>query len=736
MNRVLAGISKRLRRALERAANRVGLFQEGVRARKRLHAFVLLGLALVSLAGALRVEIDNRVESWTRDARTEVDAFEGSPRDFIAIIRSDVDARSAGFLESDEKISTALGAVKGGRGVESISNVLARTGRRDIDALGDGARYFTRNLLSEDGHTAVIRLWLAPLTNRPAAVARVSEIVQEIDPSATFVGPAVFNATLDSRSRSESGRVFPAAMILALVVLAMLRRSLLEALALFAPALFAVLVFLGAVGYAGASFDFVTVNVPVIGVVIGLALGIHPLAAWAKMSRAERTNRIFLRVSRQTFPGCLLSAVTTALGFVSLAASPVTPVRSFGILAACVVLIELAMSIWMLPLVLSGLAWVRRGAKRASTVWASERLEAASRWVPLRPSTHRIARRGAALALVLSLALAVRVRVDHDPFDFFERDDPLRSAYDEATREIGGTAPLEYAVELPESVWTPAGARRLEHVTSAMEAAAGTKRTASVLDAVKLARTVIAGPPETRAPYALPASNLALLGALGAVRVLPGAHEPFVSEDGRICRVIVPLDPVPGRRFRALEDAIDRSVGTIPEVSARPFGLIHRIMRVQDQILRAQVGSLAAAAAGVSIVLGLALGSPRNALAALAANALPLALIVGALGAFHLPLDLCTSMVASVALGISVDDTAHILWGLGRERGERGGAAVVRSLAPTLTTTSIVLIVGFGALGMADFPPIARFGLLTAATLTASIVSHLVVLPAIVARPS
>jgi predicted RND superfamily exporter protein len=118
------------------------------------------------------------------------------------------------------------------------------------------------------------------------------------------------------------------------------------------------------------------------------------------------------------------------------------------------------------------------------------------------------------------------------------------------------------------------------------------------------------------------------------------------------------------------------------------------------------------------------------------ANLLPLLLILGLMGWLGIPVDIASVMIASVALGIVVDDTIHFLYHFRRHR--RTSGTGLRSIRRTyavvgspLVTTSIVFIGGFLILTPSTFQPTSNFGLLSAITIAAAFVADLLLLPAL-----
>ena len=106
------------------------------------------------------------------------------------------------------------------------------------------------------------------------------------------------------------------------------------------------------------------------------------------------------------------------------------------------------------------------------------------------------------------------------------------------------------------------------------------------------------------------------------------------------------------------------------------------------------------------------------------------------MGAAGIWLDMATAMIASVAVGIAVDDTIHVYHGfIHRVRsGIKPVAAIIRTYRQAgraVMTTTIILSAQFLVLLASQFVPTTHFGLLTCVGLVVALLFDLVLLPAI-----
>jgi predicted RND superfamily exporter protein len=104
------------------------------------------------------------------------------------------------------------------------------------------------------------------------------------------------------------------------------------------------------------------------------------------------------------------------------------------------------------------------------------------------------------------------------------------------------------------------------------------------------------------------------------------------------------------------------------------------------------------------------------------------------MGWLGVKLDMATALVASVALGLSVDDTFHCLL---QYHHERASQPFQKSLFNSYTVTgpgvilsSLAVAVGFAALRLSEFAPFVNFGTMVGIATAGSTLGNVVLLPA------
>ena len=168
-------------------------------------------------------------------------------------------------------------------------------------------------------------------------------------------------------------------------------------------------------------------------------------------------------------------------------------------------------------------------------------------------------------------------------------------------------------------------------------------------------------------------------------------------------------------------------------------GLFVLYQDLLEQLFTSQALTLAV----VFVVLGLAFAvifrSLRIALIALVPNLLCAFSVLGVMGWLGISLDFMTITIASVAMGIAVDDTIHYVHRF-REQQRSGAVADQaighshRTVGAALVYTTLIIVCGFSLLAFSDFVPSVLFGLLSALAMLVALITDLTLLPAMLRR--
>jgi hypothetical protein len=342
-----------------------------------------------------------------------------------------------------------------------------------------------------------------------------------------------------------------------------------------------------------------------------------------------------------------------------------------------------------------------------------------------------------ALALVAGLPFLGAVKTETDLYRFFAEDHPLTQSTRKVEASLGGVTRLEVVLtgEARDAFKRPETLRRVAAFQNWAESLPEVAYTLSPADFVAEMNWAFRG--EDPAFRAVPRDERLLAQYL---LVYDGRDMfDFVDRDFRRLRIAMALDVHGANAIQGVIGQLRQRLRTTfgDDLEWRVAGTGRLFADQEDLLVAGQVRSLGAALAIIGALLALTWRSLPAAGLALIPSFSPVLLIFMVMGALGIWLDMATVLIASVAIGIAVDDTIHFYQGY-RDRRRRGRGvtlALVRSYrqaGKAVTATTLTLGVMFLVLTLSDFLPIAAFGLLSAAGMAAAWLFDLLLVPALI----
>jgi len=426
--------------------------------------------------------------------------------------------------------------------------------------------------------------------------------------------------------------------------------------------------------------------------------------------------------------------LATTIGYGALLTSNVVPIRQFGaVLAVCtaaaaLLTTALAPSAMLPPLRIGtrlppgrpGLA--ARGVGRLTT------------WVVDHPALVVVGALAVAAPLVAGM---LRLRYESNYINAFQPTTRVVSDYRAVEARLGGIGLVELVVPAPATL----DAKTLARFAALDRGLAGLKSPdgrSAVTQSVSLATVLdpdgrIAQLPDRNRDRALK-RKLDLIATTPQAALLDG----FWNRELGRSRVLVRVSE---SQPAAAKEAAFASMEALAQVefgpSAELTGLSHLLTQTTRGIVSTQWTTFSWAAGGIFVALMLAFRGPKLAALALLPTLLAVGFVLGLMGWLDLPLDVATALVASVALGLSVDDTFHCLLQFRRLRAsEPFREALFASYAvsgPGVLLSSLAVAVGFAVLRFSEFVPFATFGTMVAIATAGSTLGNLALLPACLA---
>ena len=185
-----------------------------------------------------------------------------------------------------------------------------------------------------------------------------------------------------------------------------------------------------------------------------------------------------------------------------------------------------------------------------------------------------------------------------------------------------------------------------------------------------------------------------------------------------------------------IAEVAHRARETFPDARVEPVatGIYVLLAFLIDSLLGDQLVSFCLAAAGILTMMTLAFRDWRIGLISMLPNVFPIVLVIGTMGWIDLPVNIATAMIASVSMGLTIDNSIHFLTSF--QQACRDGMGVRQALSEAnrtvgraLVFANLALICGFSVLTISHFIPMVYFGVLVSVAMLGGLIGNLVLLP-------
>jgi len=732
------------------------------------HPLAVLLLSALLCAGAARQLYDFAGGRWNLSFDPsanrllpqddpEIQAYEAARRTFgndeaLLVVLKRPDLFSRDGLVRLQELTTRLSRVEGVRAVTSLANAadvhseqgevriepLFREVPRDPEVLARireralGNPVFAGNLVSADGTAAVVQIELRPGLSdaefaRLGTSREVERIAHEIaGPGDVWVsGAPHIKAAQVETQLSELGRFLPAIFAVLAAVLGFAFRTARGIALPTATVAIALLWTMGFAAWLGRPLNLVTVLVPPLMTIVGLSYGVYVVSAYYdELGRHPdaKPRELIAEALRDSALPVALSALTTLVGFLSMLVSPMQAVQEFALLSMAGIGASLFASLSFTPAMLAVLGRPRRPAASTRPGSLFARFAEATARVDL--GNRRAVLLFWGVVSIVGIGCAFSLRVASDSIRAFRADVPVRRDFEAINRALGGANRFDIVVDggAREAFHQPQNLHALESLQSWLESQPEIGATTSVVEYVQLMNrgfgtaqgTALAIPEDPRL-----VGQLLFFGASDQL-------ETYLDGSRQFAKIDVLTRVVDSGELGKLLARVEERLAELPRpLSARVTGNRIVIQSLVDDIVRSQVLSLGSALGVIAGILSLQFLSVRVGLLALIPNVVPLAVFFGALGVLGIPLNLGTSLIAPMVLGISIDDTIHYMshFRAHAKRLADERAATLYVLGTTgrpMTYTAMSLCLGFAVLGASDLATTAQLGGMAALTLAVS----------------
>lgn len=588
-------------------------------------------------------------------------------------------------------------------------------------------------IVSEDATASLIIFNLPEEANVKTVAGQVKEKVNslQLPENIYFSGSPMMVTYIAELISSDLRRLIPLSFLLIAFILLLGFRTVRGVVLPLLTAAIAITWSMGIMVLLGFEMSMISNNIPIILLAVGSAYTIHVLNRINQCRVTDPEKALRIALSYIIIP-VILAALTTMIGFISFVfGAYLSMIRDFGIFTALGTFFTAILSIFFVPAVISAqYKTVKDPAKLEKKYHKS--ILSDSVLAPLENLLFRHPRNILitwSILILVSIGGIFMIKRSVNIQEYFRKADPTREAERIVTEKFGGSKPI--FVLFKGDIQSPEVLRIMEKTEEHMKKSPDITYTQSVADLISEIMFVIGEGKEIPDEKAKIEQLWFLLEGNEVMSQLVNDN----LDEGIILSKFVSPDNKAKKEFSEYmkkfieENSTDEC--TI-EITGMPFVDV----TMDKSLVNSQLVSLSIALVFVIIIVGLILRSFKNGILATIPIIAAIVILFGVMGFSGIPLNIATVLVASVALGIGIDYSIHIISHFNdsynkTEDIKKALEDIIMISGKAIIINVSSVAVGFLVLLFSELVPLQYFGLLIALSMVGSSLGALTLLPVI-----
>ena len=526
-------------------------------------------------------------------------------------------------------------------------------------------------------------------------------------------------------------------LLIMTVVLMWLGRGLRGVLVPLVTVSLSILWTLGLMSLLGFKLNLLTIMVPILLITTGIANSIHIIVAlhdqWDQ--GLEREQALLEAVSMVGFP-CLLTSITTAIGFLSFLSTPIKAFKEMGMYAACGVLMGFLVTVTLVVCLFSF-----GQSKPVSSKKASASKDIFARFLSFTFRINMKFQKPIILFFLIIVAVCsygiTKVEFESNFIEMFSKKLSFRQTYDHVDKQLGGSMALEIMVDtgIQNGVKDPEFIQQVNRFQQEISRHPLTTKVTSYLDRLRMIDIYFKRTGFERAELPDTIEKLKTYFYYYK-KIAEQEMNAIISSNSAVARITVRTKSLGTRDVRSFLKNIESFSGKIFDkgVKVETTGYMAWIRTLNDKLHQGLFWSFSVALFGIMVVMTMILKSFRLGLISMLPNIIPVLVVLGSMGLSGLDVDIPLMCIAAIVIGISVDDTVHFFTRFKNEFAVQG--TYERALKNTLnrvgrpiTYTTLILVIGLILLVFSSINAFIKFGVLSGLAFTWALLADFYLVP-------
>ncbi len=519
---------------------------------------------------------------------------------------------------------------------------------------------------------------------------------------------------------------------------------------------YAGLTMVGLLGFMGWPVTVISSNFVALMLIITMSMTVHLIVRYRQLERDEpgrSQQELVFKTTQKMFWPCLYTALTTIIAFGSLVFSDIKPVIDFGWMMSLGLGVTFLTCFLLFPVMLVLLGHASRTQIQTIrpfhfTLGLARLTVHHGRWILVL----------SAVLVGLSFIGIMRLEVENSFVNYFGEDTEIHRGLRVIDDQLGGTTPLDILIRFPEAersvaleeedeelklllgttdtgddqdYWfTPDKIELVKKAHDYIETVYGIGKVMSVASFIRVGEEINKGP--------FDAFELAIVYKRMPQNLKSTLIDPYISVADNEARISVRVkDSLADLRrdelLKQLRAGLIQDVG-LAEDRLQITGLLVLYNNMLQSLFKSQIEALGVVMLGIAIMLLILFRSWALAIIGIIPNLLAAVSILGLMGLIGIPLDMMTITIASITIGVAVDNSIHYLYRFREEFLQHRDYVITlrnchASIGNAISYTAITIIAGFSILTLSNFVPTIHFGMLTALAMLIALLASLTLLP-------
>lgn len=515
-------------------------------------------------------------------------------------------------------------------------------------------------------------------------------------------------------------------------------------------------IMVGMLGYLNWKVTVISSNFISLMLILTMEINIHYVERYKQLQAEfpkKKENYLAYLTTTKIFTPIFYAVLTTALAFLSFIFCDIKPVIDFGWMMTLGLFISLFVSMILLPYL------IIKFKPKASPILQSKDSKITEIFAYIAINQRFLVLAFSTIILILSIYGMTRLKVENSFINYFDKKTEIYQGMKLIDEKLGGTTPLEIILkfkdidskknksdddffqgsdsnEYKDSYWfTNFRVNKIVNVHQYLETLPEIGKVLSFYSVLQLGEKI-------NDNKKLGPLEMAILYSKLPDDIKKSIVTPYVSIENNEARISLRIiDSNPNLNRKELLIKIQKDLEEKLNLNKDEFkitGILVIFNNLLQSLFDSQIKTLGITFAGIFILLLILFKSLSWSIVAAIPNFTAALFILGSLGMFNIPLDMMTITIASISVGIAIDNSIHYIYRFREEfkinkNYKKTIEICHKSVGKAIVNASLTIVFGFSILIFSNFIPSIYFGIFTGLAMLTAMTLVLTLMPQLIA---